>query len=114
VEPVVKSVLERIAHEERSHTDFSWAVLDWLLSQHPDVVTPVIEDGLRRLRRSSRPGAVSVENHRLVDAANDADLRAHGRISDEECARLWDMRLADTKERIAERLERIREAALCG
>src|SRR5262249_34788491 len=33
-EPATGAVLDRIAVEERSHADFSWALLRWLLARH--------------------------------------------------------------------------------
>jgi len=103
-EPVTKDVLERIAREERTHADFSWAVLEWLASTHGNVVAAAIDQALAELDRYPRPTAVSFVNRRLVESANVSALRAHGRLSDEEWGRMWQERLVQTKDRVEARL----------
>jgi hypothetical protein len=103
-EPVTKDVLKRIAREERTHADFSWAVLEWLVSTHGDFVVAAIDEALAELDRYPRPTAVSFVNRWLVESANRSALRAHGRISDEEWGRLWQERLVQTKDRVETRL----------
>ena len=102
-EPVTRAVLERIAREERSHAEFSWAVLDWALASHPEVAASV-DAALAELHRYPRPTAVSSEAAPLVGRADATLLRKHGRLPDETWARIWDTRLIETTRRIRARL----------
>ena len=104
-EPVTKAALEKIAREERSHADFSWAVLDWLLMTHPGVVVPVLAKGIEMVRGLPRPVAVVPDKARLVAEADVAELRSHGRIADTEWAVMWQARLRETERRLRERLD---------
>ncbi|HZN39536.1 MAG TPA: hypothetical protein VFD82_12080 [Planctomycetota bacterium] len=99
-EPVTRAVLERIAVEERSHAEFSWALLHWLLAQHAATVRPVLERTLAGLARYRRPTAVSFRLQRLVGRADPAQLLRHGRLPDARWAELWQRRLDSTGERL--------------
>lgn len=99
-EPATRAVLEQIAREERSHADFSWALVRWLLERHPAAVRPAVEAELSRLEAVRRPTAVSSEKASLVALADAAALRRHGRLPDTEWARLWARRLEETKRRV--------------
>ena len=105
VEPVTRSVLERIAREERSHADFSWAVLDWLLAGHRQVVEKSIRTTLEGLKNYPRPTAVAADKLKLVAGANADTLREHGRLPDFEWGQAWDARLLETGRRVAVRLD---------
>jgi hypothetical protein len=98
-DPVTRAVLEQIAREERSHAEFSWAVLQWLVSHAGDAVRPALADRLRRLEEIRRPTAVSWQKLRLVAAADPAQLRRHGRIPDGRWGELWAQRLDATRRR---------------
>ncbi len=65
-EPATRRVLQKIAREERTHADFSWAVLDWLLARHRAPVTPAIERTLAKLRDYPRPTAVAHDKRALL------------------------------------------------
>ncbi|MBK7857436.1 MAG: hypothetical protein IPJ65_02190 [Archangiaceae bacterium] len=104
-EPVTRAVLERIAREERTHADFSWAVVEWLLTRDFATVRPALEAALARLARYPRPTAVSSDKLALVRAADAAVLRRHGRLPDEEWAAMWSARLELTRTRLLELLE---------
>ena len=99
--PVPKRVLELIAREERTHADFSWAVVQWLLERDFATVAPELEAALGKLDRYPRPTAVSAHKRALVAAADAALLRRHGRLPDVEWARLWSERLVATRQRLA-------------
>jgi hypothetical protein len=99
-EPVTRAVLLRIAAEERSHAEFSWALLRWLLEQHAATVRPVLERTLAGLPRYRRPTAVSFRLQRLVDRADPAQMLRHGRLPDARWAELWQRRLDCTRERL--------------
>jgi hypothetical protein len=109
-EPVTRAVLERIAREERSHAEFSWAVLDWALACHPDVRLGV-EAALAALHRYPRPTAVSGEVLPLVRRADESLLRKHGRLPDSAWARIWETRLFETTRRVRARLATMSRAA---
>ncbi len=98
-EPVTRAVLEQIAREERSHADFSWALLEWLVDAHGPRVRDPIAAGLAALDRYPRPTAASERTAPLVGRADPATLRAHGRIPDGRWAALWDERLTATRVR---------------
>lgn len=98
-DPVVKDVLLRIAREERSHAEFSWQVLAWLLGHGGDRVRRAVERAIARLPAVARPSAVSAEKGPLVQKADPTWLRAHGRLPDEAWALLWDARLEATQRR---------------
>jgi len=97
-----RDVLERIAREERSHADFSWALLKWVLSQQDNRVTTCIEKVLNNLTDIPRPTAFSVDKRALIAQADRQQLQAHGRIADAQWAQLWRRRVALTRERALE------------
>lgn len=99
-ESATRAVLEQIAREERSHADFSWALVTWLLERHPAAVRPAVDAELSRLEAVRRPTAVSSEKAALVAQADAAALRRHGRLPDAEWARLWALRLDETRRRV--------------
>lgn len=98
-EPATREVLSQIAREERSHAEFSWAVLGWLLEKHPERIKPVVERSLKQLAQYQRPTAVSAGKQDLVSRADAVVLRKHGRIPDVQWGMLWDQRLEATRER---------------
>lgn len=100
-EPVTRKVLEQIAREERSHAEFSWAVLAWALERSPDVAGLAVDEAAAALHRIARPRAVGSNHWLLVLKADRAALVRHGRIPDERLAELWERRLAQTRERLA-------------
>lgn len=99
-EPATRAVLEQIAREERSHADFSWALVTWLLARDPARVRPVVEAQLEKLAKVRRPTAVSREKEALVASADAGALRRHGRLPDAEWGRLWELRREETKRRV--------------
>jgi len=104
--PATRAVLEQIAREERSHAEFSWALLAWLLARHADTVRAPIADALLRLDALRRPTAVSWDKLRLVSEADEDQMRRNGRIRDECWAELWNLRLTATRHRLADLLTR--------
>lgn len=109
-EPVTRGVLQTIAVEERSHADFSWALLEWLLERDAARVVPALERARTKLHAYPRPTAVSGEKQALIDRADADALLAHGRLPDARWAELWNQRLAQTLERL-ETLVSARHAA---
>lgn len=110
-EPATRDVLERIAREERTHADFSWALLEWLLTRDEARVRPVIEQAVKTLEGYARPTAVSWDKKALVERADAEVLRRHGRLPDERWGALWVLRLEATTRRVAGLLDRARLAA---
>jgi hypothetical protein len=104
-EPVTRAVLEIIAREERTHADFSWALLTWLLERSPDTVQPAIEKTLAELHNYRRPTAVSRKKRPLVEKADPEQMLKHGRLPDERWGELWDSRLVETQKRVQSLLE---------
>jgi hypothetical protein len=104
-EPVTRGVLEIIAVEERSHAEFSWALLDWLLARDFDRIAPAIEAALAKLHRYPRPTAVAPDKAALVERADGDAMLTHGRLPDARWAELWDVRLRETTERVRARLD---------
>jgi hypothetical protein len=98
-EPVTRHGLERIAREERSHAEFSWAVVTWLVQRDGDAVRAALLRAIDGLAGYRRPTAVSAQKHALVMRADQAALRRHGRLPDERWAELWRQRLLCTEER---------------
>lgn len=98
-DPAVKDVLLRIAREERSHAEFSWQVLAWLLERGGDRIRRAIERAIAKLAAVERPTAVSAEKRPLVQRADPIRLQAHGRLPDEAWAPLWHARLEATQDR---------------
>lgn len=100
-EPVTRAVLEQIAREERSHAEFSWAVVDWLLTVSGQTAHAALERALAGLTSYARPTAVSWHKRGLVARADAEELRRHGRLPDERWAELWLERLELTRSRAA-------------
>jgi hypothetical protein len=109
-EPVTHAVLEQIAREERSHADFSWALIDWLVATHGARVTPALLHACDELERVQRPTNATPEKQQLIALADARQLRRHGRLEDAEWAEAWNTRLRLTRERLAGKLE-LRAAA---
>jgi len=107
-EPAVKDVLARIALEERSHADFSWDLLQWLVARGDERVARAVERAASELEAMKRPTAVSSANATLVARADVERMRAHGRIPDTEWAALWAERLMETKRRVSVLLAPVR------
>jgi hypothetical protein len=105
-----KDVLGRIAREERSHADFSWALLEWAVARGGERVARAVEARAAKLADVARPTAVSSRIAPLVARADAARMRAHGRLPDAEWAPLWTARVAATVSR-ATLLVRPRAAA---
>jgi hypothetical protein len=99
-EPATKRLLEQIAREERSHADFSWALVEWLVLRDGPRVVPAIAKAVERLEAYPRPTAVSADKQALVAQADPQVLRRHGRLPDARWAALWDLRLAATRARV--------------
>lgn len=104
-EPVTRGVLELIAREERSHADFSWAVVEFLLHRDRQVVDGPLRRALTELEAYPRPTAVSRAALKLVANADVNALRAHGRLGDDEWATLWGRRLGETRTRMRASLD---------
>lgn len=98
-QPVTRSGLERIAREERSHADFSWAVVEWLVQRDREIARPALARAIASLARYQRPTAVSAKKRELVQRADPALLRRHGRLPDQRWGELWQQRLLQTEER---------------
>lgn len=98
-EPVTRAVLEQIAREERSHAEFSWALLDWLRQTHGARVEAAIVKAVAELELVQRPTSANAEKQQLVEAADALALRRHGRITDSEWRACWEARLVATRER---------------
>ncbi|MFT3836597.1 MAG: hypothetical protein QM723_06345 [Myxococcaceae bacterium] len=104
-EPATRSVLERIAREERSHAELSWAIFEWALKSGGEPVREAARQALADLEQYARPTAVSADKQSSVAKADVAALRRHGRISDAEWAEAWDVRLEATRRRATPLLE---------
>lgn len=101
-EPVIRAVLQRIAVEERSHAEFSWAVVAWLLRHDRHTVAPALQRALASLEKYPRPTAVSADKTALVARADAEALLHHGRLPDARWSQLWETRLRATRLRVAE------------
>lgn len=111
-EPVTRAVLEQIAAEERSHAEFSWALVAWLLQRDRPHVEAALREALAGLARYPRPTAVSADKRALVAAADPAALLRHGRLPDARWAEIWDARMLATTARITSLLAgEVRRAA---
>ncbi len=100
-EPTVKEVLENIAREERSHAEFSWALVTWLLKTYPEVIHPALAAALTGLSLMSRPPTVSPQINALVMAANGDDLLKHGRLPDHRWSEIWIISRTRTRDRLS-------------
>ncbi len=99
-EPVTRAVLERIAIEERDHAELSWSILGLCLERGGEVVARAIAEAKEELVAYERPTAVSGEKLELVGRADAVRMRQHGRLPDEEWARIYAARLSATVERL--------------
>ena len=104
-EPATRGVLEIIAREERTHADFSWALLAWLLERDRNTIQPAIEKTLTELHSYRRPTAVSRKNRPMVEKTDPEQMLKHGRLPDERWGELWDFRLVETQKRVQSLLE---------
>jgi hypothetical protein len=95
-----RTVLERIAREERSHADLSWRLLEFSLERGGPRVARAVAMALARLDRTPRPTAHSSATSGLAARADADAMRAHGRIPDAEWGALWTRRLAETEKRV--------------
>ena len=98
-DPATKDVLSRIAREERSHAEFSWAMLAWLCERGGEKVRRALRASNEALANVPRPTAASAEKQALIDKADPDALLAHGRLPDTQWAALWTMRLDATRAR---------------
>lgn len=94
-----REVLGRIAREERSHAEFSWQALAWLLERGGAKVRRATVEAIGALSAIERPTAADAQKQALVELADPAALRAHGRLPDVEWAALWTVRLEATRAR---------------
>lgn len=99
-EPATRAALEQIAAEEKSHAAFSWALLEWLLEEHPEKVRVVIQKALPELENHSRPHAVNKELGPLVEAADPNLLIKHGKLPDSKWQEIWAFHLKEIKQRL--------------
>jgi len=104
-EPVTRAVLERIAAEERSHAELSWAIVRWTLEHAPERAAPALERARSGLERYRRPTAVGLRLRPLVARADPERMLRHGRLPDARWAEIWRSRLAATAERAGTLLE---------
>jgi hypothetical protein len=100
-EPVTRRVLETIAREERSHAELSWAIVEWLVVHHREVVADALAGAVRDLDHYPRPTAVAHDKLELVGRADALVMRSHGRLPDARWAACWDARLVETRRRLA-------------
>jgi hypothetical protein len=98
-ETATRRGLERIAREERSHAEFSWAVVTWLVQRDGDAARAALVAAIDKLAGYRRPTAVSAQKRALVLRADPAALRRHGRLPDARWAELWQQRLRSTEQR---------------
>jgi hypothetical protein len=107
-----RDVLNRIAREERSHEEFSWKMLEWLLARGGASVQRAVANAITEMQSVSRPTAVSTEKAALVAKANPEMLKAHGRIPDDCWAQPWIDRLAKTEQQARDMLANCQAHAL--
>lgn len=110
-EPVTRSVLQQIAVEERSHAAFSLQIVRWIAATHRERAQAAIRSALQDLESYPRPTAVSRDKQPLLERADAAALRRHGRLPDAEWAAAWSERLAATRAELAPLLASERQAA---
>src|SRR5262249_43145384 len=96
--------LAQIALEERSHAEFSWALLAWLVARGGERVSGAVARRTAALDLVKRPTAVSADKARVVAAADPSMMRAHSRIPGAGWATLWHARLDSTRRRANELL----------
>lgn len=105
-EPAALTALKQIAYEEKSHAEFSWAVLEWLVEQYPMKVKAVILSACHDIKSHTRPKAISKAQKPIVEKANPRLLIKHGRLPDEEWQKVWDNHLRKTQQDLYELLNR--------
>ncbi|HEX6811612.1 MAG TPA: hypothetical protein VF384_08325 [Planctomycetota bacterium] len=110
-EPATRAVLEQIAREERSHAELSWAIVQWTLQCPGDEVARAAVQAIEELGRYQRPTAVGWRKQSLVNRADQAALRRHGRLPDARWAEVWQQRLRETRARAHDVLARTNVAA---
>jgi hypothetical protein len=98
-EPVTQAVLLQIAREERSHAEFSWTLLHWLIQRDPARVLPGLQRALKQLDDYPRPTAATPQVAALIAQADPEALLAHGRLPDARWKQIWDERLLQTRQR---------------
>ena len=111
-EPVTRVVLEQIAREERSHAEFSWALLAWTLERSPDQVRAAIALAESTLDDIVRPRAVNPDLLAIVSKADPRELRRHGRLPDEALGQMWEERLTATRARLRQLMTRTEHGSL--
>lgn len=99
-EAATLTALKQIADEEKSHAAFSWALLEWLLQQHPHQVKPQIQKAFHAIKHYSRPEAWNSEQRKLVEQANPELLIKHGRLLDTQWQEIWNHHLVETEQRL--------------
>lgn len=107
-EPATGQVLKQIAHEERSHAEFSWSLLAWLLAEHTAEVRSVMQRALIEMHNMARPTAVVQSSLEFVQAADEDQLLRHGRIADGRWAELWALRMTKTQVRLERMLDSVK------
>lgn len=110
-EPVTRAVLEQIAVEERSHAAFSLQIVQWIAATYPERAQAAIRRALHDLESYARPTAVSHDKQALIERADAAALRRHGRLQDAEWAEAWTQRLAATRSLLEPLAQPRRQAA---
>jgi len=98
-EPATRRVLDRIAMEERSHAELSWAIVQWIVDRTGQTARAALERAIGSLADYARPTAVSWRTRRLAKKADPEALRRHGRLPDARWAELWCDRLVLTSHR---------------
>lgn len=96
-----RGVLAQIAREERSHAELSWQILELALERGGAAVSHALAAAAADLTRAPRPTAVAAPSQPIIDAADAAALRRHGRLLDDAWAPLWPPRVATTQARLA-------------
>lgn len=99
-EPAVQAALAQIAKEEKSHADFSWALLKWLRKQNPQAVEAIIQNGIKEFPSRSRPKAPSRNK-----GADPQLLMQHGKLPDGEWQEVWDRHIANLQEDLQQLLK---------
>jgi hypothetical protein len=99
-DPAILAALEKIAGEEKSHTAFSWALLEWLLERYPVKVRAIVQSALPDLELYRRPRAVDGDLAYLVMLADQQLLIEHGKLPDEQWQAIWASHMEDTKQKL--------------
>src|SRR5204863_1650000 len=104
-------VLAQIAREERSHAELSWRIVELAIERGGAPVRRALAAAAEKLAEVPRPTAVARDKQAIIDRADPAALRRHGRLLDGTWAPLWEPRVAATRARLAGLLEPERRAA---